>query len=88
MEEYASIVLGIIIDNQDHLVEVEKILNESGYSPMIRNNLVNPLSIVAYPIDKSRIGWENYEYGFYDFTDPMCGQIISSTNFIAKYGSK
>lgn len=87
MEEYKDVILGICIDTSDHISEVEAILIDAGYARMDDSHAFGDGSIVAYPIDPSIRGFERLEYGRYATAEPLCEQKISSTNFIAKYGS-
>lgn len=87
MEEYKDLILGITIDEPEHVSDVEIILLDAGYSRMKNACCLGVASIVAYPIYPSISGFEELEYGKYLTPEPMCEQIISSTNFISKYGS-
>ena len=87
MEGFKDIILGITIDEPEHVSDVEIILLDAGYSRMKNACCLEVASIVAYPIDPSISGFEELEYGKYMTPEPMCEQTISSTNFIEKYGS-
>lgn len=87
MEDFKDIILGITIDEPEHVSDVEIILLDAGYSRMKNACCLEVASIVAYPIDQSISGFEELEYGKYMTPEPMCEQTISSTNFIEKYGT-
>ncbi len=94
MEDFINTSIGIIIESVDHVSKIKDILISQGYWHIAdgwdqddkEDSYIG--SIVAYPIDESQKCWNKLEYGCYSSKNPSCDERISSTNFIAKYGSK